>query len=276
MTAINRLHIPMPNLSIVPADRLHAHEEHDSQRSEPLIARMRRETTMINPPLVAPMDEDHDQYVILDGANRVHALCALDYPHLLVQVVDYDGGLVELDNWQHVVAGWSADEFIQHLRQIPEIRLGECGSEPAITEVLLAGGERLSICGGVASVHERNRLLRQVVAVYQRHAHLHRTASIDPAEIWDAYPDAAAALIFPLYQPADIIAAARDREYLPPGISRHIVQGRAIQVNYPLAWLRDPAPPLKQKNADLHHWVQSKLANREVRYYAEATYQFDE
>ncbi len=61
---------------------------------------------MINPPLVAPMD-DGDQYVILDGANRVYAFSELDYPHILVQVASYDSGLVELSNWQHVVAGWS-------------------------------------------------------------------------------------------------------------------------------------------------------------------------
>ena len=40
--------------------------------------------------------------------------------------------------------------------------------------------------------------------------------------------------------------------------------------------LRDPATPLERKNARLLEWLQTKLANRQVRYYAEATYQFDE
>jgi hypothetical protein len=33
---------------------------------------------------------------------------------------------------------------------------------------------------------------------------------------------------------------------------------------------------LRDKNEALQSWVQQKLANRQVRYYAEATYQFDE
>ncbi|MEO8394692.1 MAG: hypothetical protein ABI700_16985, partial [Chloroflexota bacterium] len=119
MTEIGRGSVPTPDLRIVPVNRLHPHEEHDSQRSEPLIDRIRTETTMINPPLVAPMGED--QYVILDGANRVYVFSELGYPHMLVQVADYNGGFVELSNWQHVIADWNEDQFIQHLRQIPEI-----------------------------------------------------------------------------------------------------------------------------------------------------------
>ena len=90
------------------------------------------------------------------------------------------------------------------------------------------------------------------------------------------FPDANAVVHFPPYLPADIIEAAQHDAFLPPGISRHIVHGRAIRVNYPLDALRDPNTSLEQKNDDLLRWMQNKLANRQVRYYAEATYQFDE
>ena len=127
-----------------------------------------------------------------------------------------------------------------------------------------------------ATLHERNAALRQVVSVYQQNARLHRTALAAPTELWPMYPDATALVIFPPYAPADIMAAAREHAYLPPGISRHIVHGRAIRVNYPLDSLRDAQTPLDRKNANLLTWMQHKLANRQVRYYAEATYQFDE
>src|SRR5664279_1176327 len=267
--------VPTPDLRIVPVSSLHAHEEHDSQRSLPLIERLRSETMMINPPLVAPMGDD-EQYVILDGANRVYTFAALDYPDILVQVASYASGLVELSNWQHVVAGWSEDQFIQHLRQIPEIALATGEDAHAIAHVRLRNNGVIALCAPAGSVHERNAALRQIVAVYQRNAHLHRTALTDPDEIWKLFPDAIALVVFPPYEPSDIIAAAQERAYLPPGISRHIVHGRAIRVNYPLDALRDPDTPLDQKNADLLEWMQKKLANRQVRYYAEATYQFDE
>ncbi len=125
-------------------------------------------------------------------------------------------------------------------------------------------------------MHERNAALRQVVAVYQQNARLHRTASDRSRRNLAAVPGRGRAGHLPALSPADIIAAAQQHAYLPPGISRHIVHGRAIRVNYPLDALRDPTRPLEQKNADLLAWMQNKLANRQVRYYAEATYQFDE
>ncbi len=271
-------HIPTPDLRIVPVATLHPHEEHDSQRSQPLIERLRNETIIINPPLVTPMQDD--KFVILDGANRVHSFSALGYPHILVQIATYESGFIELSNWQHIVAGWSSDQFIQHLRQIPEIGIDDEDDPAAICQIHFRAEDRLmSVCAPedlADSLHERNRLLCQIVAKYQRHARLHRTPLTDPAEIYPLFPDAEAIVMFPLYAPAEIIAASRDHAYLPPGISRHIVQGRAINVNYPLDALRDRNTPIEQKNADLLAWLQHKLANRQVRYYAEATYQFDE
>jgi hypothetical protein len=114
------------------------------------------------------------------------------------------------------------------------------------------------------------------VRVYQRNAILHRTALSEPADIWRLYPEAAALVSFPSYQRPDILAAARQKAFLPPGISRHIIHGRALRVNYPIDWLRDTGVSLEDKNAQLERWMQDKLSRRHVRYYAEATYQFDE
>ncbi len=274
MTENGRSSVPTPVLRIVPVSSLHPHEEHDSQRSEPLKARIRTGTEMINPPLVAPMDGD--QYVILDGANRVYAFSELGYPHILVQVAGYDSGFVELSNWQHVVAAWNEHDFLQHVRQIPEITLAEGDAPDTIAHIRFRDNRVVAICAPVSNLSERNAALCRFVAVYQRNARLHRTPLSDPGEIWALFPDAVALVVFPPYHPADIIAAAQQKAYLPPGISRHIVHGRAIRVNYPLDALRDPDTSLDQKNAALLTWLQNKLANRQVRYYAEATYQFDE
>jgi hypothetical protein len=275
--------VPTPVLRVVAVGSLYPHEEHDSQRSEPLMERIRTETTMINPPLVAPMSvpmgdapTNGEQYVILDGANRVHAFSALGYPHILTQVASYDSGLVELSTWQHVVAAWNDADFIQHLENMPDIALGSGEDAQAIAHIRFRDERRVAVCTPETSIHGRNAALRRVVAAYQRNARLHRTALSDPDEIWHMFPDAIALIVFPHYHPQDIIAAAHERAYLPPGISRHIVHGRAVRVNYPLDVLRDTTASLEQKNADLLAWLQTKLANRQVRYYAEATYQFDE
>lgn len=264
---------PPPELQIVSTGCLHPHEEYDSQRALPLIERLRSERHVINPPIVAPMGEGN--YVILDGANRCYAFAKLNYPHSLVQIVSYGNGQVQLGTWQHVINAWHADKFIQHLLQLPDIGTSEDDTD-AIAEVQFRDGRRLYLHAAVNTTQERNAALRHVVSIYQRNAVLHRTATSEPEHIWTTYDQSFAIVYFPPYTPEDIIAAAREHAYLPPGISRHIVQGRAIRVNYPIEALRDMNMTLDEKNERLQRWMQEKVANRHVRYYAESTYQFDE
>jgi hypothetical protein len=255
-------------------ESLHPHEENDSQRSLPLIERLQTDSVVINPPIVAPFGAS--QYVILDGANRYHAFSHLHYPHILVQVTSYDSGYVELKTWQHVISKWTQNDFLSQLHALPEIRCVEHQDTDAIAHILFRDGRVLAVVPAVENTHERNAALRKVVSIYQRSSVLQRTALSEPMDIWPLYPDAFAIITFPAYVPADIIAAARHNAFLPPGISRHIIHGRALRLNYPLAALRDKHTRLIDKNAQLAAWVQTKLENRSVRYYAEATYQFDE
>jgi hypothetical protein len=67
----------------------------------------------------------------------------------------------------------------------------------------------------------------------------------------------------------------RDGVLLPAGLTRHLIQGRAMRLNYPLAYFNGDEP-LEAKNARLQAWLQGKSANREIRFYAEATYLFDD
>ena len=265
---------PTPELRIIPTQQLLAHEDHDSQRSEPLIERIRAEAYMINPPIVAPIDDE--SYVILDGANRVFAFSALSYPHILAQVAAYESGIVQLETWHHLVCAWNKYDFIQQLEALPEIELVEGQHSHAIAHLMFRDEQLFALHAPVETIQERNAALRRLVNVYQTSAVLHRTALNEPQDNWRLYPDAVALVFFPRYQPADIISAARHRAFLPPGVSRHIVHGRAIRVNFPIDILCDATTSLDAKNDFLLRWMQDKLAKRHVRYYAEATYQFDE
>lgn len=265
---------PPPDLRIVPTQLLHAHEDHDSQRSIPLVERLRHETTMINPPLVAPMGGG--QFVVLDGANRVHAFQELNYPHILVQVAPYESGQVELSTWDHIVSGWTSEALLNEVGSLAEVELATAQNTNTVARMLLRDGQHIDLCCDVQTAHDRNAAQRKIVSIYQQRARLDRTADIEPDQAWTLYPAGVAMVTFPLYSPSDIIEAARDRAFLPAGVSRHIVHGRAIQVNFPLEILRSADMSIEDKNEALRLWVQDKLANRHVRYYAEATYQFDE
>ena len=160
--------------------------------------------------------------------------------------------------------------------QLPQLEINEGHDVHAIAQLLFRDGRSVAVRAGAETTHERNAALCEVVRVYQRHAVLHRTALSEPNDIWPLYPEAFGLVVFPSYTPEDILAAAQYHAFLPPGISRHIIHGRALRVNYPMDVLRHPYVSLADKNAQLQRWMQDKLARRHVRYYAEATYQFDE
>jgi hypothetical protein len=200
----DRPNAPTPDLRIVPAEALRPHEEHDSQRSLPLIERLKTESCIINPPIVAPIGST--QFVILDGANRCHSFRALGYPHMLVQVSSYDSGQVKLETWNHIVSDWDEATFLKQITALPEIEIIPGQNHQAIAHLLTRSGQLFAVCSPVSSVHERNTALRKVVSIYQQNATLHRTTLSEPDEIWPLYETAVALVFFPHYQPADIIA----------------------------------------------------------------------
>ncbi|MEZ4666878.1 MAG: hypothetical protein R3E39_02970 [Anaerolineae bacterium] len=255
-------------------ETLHPHEDHDAQRSKPLIERLESESVVINPPIVSPMGAS--QFLILDGANRFQAFRHLKYQHIIVQVASYDSGYVQLKTWRHLVCDWNKDAFLNQLFDLKDIQLYQGQHANAIAHIMFRDGQIYGLMTPIENTHERNASLRHVVNIYQQNATLQRTALTEPTDIWLMHPNAIAIVEFPQYQPADIIAAARFQAYLPPGITRHIINGRALRVNYPLSALRDTTYNLKEKNLALNTWIQDKLAKRQIRYYAEASYQFDE
>ncbi len=269
----NPISAPPPDLRIVEASAVLPHEKSDDQRSLPLIERLKKAEFFTNPPVVSA--ETDGKYVLLDGSNRHRSMQALGFAHILVQVADYESDFVDLGVWQHIVSDWDAQQFLRQLEQIEQIDIRDGWNAQAVAQVLLRGGPVYSIHAGINSLVQRNATLRQVVKTYHDNATLYRSPLSDPAQIWSLFPSGFALVMFPNYQPQDIIAAALQQAYLPPGVSRHIIHGRALNLNYPMRQLRADLP-LAEKNQQLAAWLQEQYAARGVRYYAEATYQFDE
>lgn len=271
-----------PELRIVAIDKLLPHEIHDEQRSAPLVRRLPRDGTLMNPPVVTYMDDG--RYVILDGANRIAAFERLGYPHILVQVVPYEPPVVELQTWYHVVSGVDADLLANHFTQIPELEQQETdifharallAQRAVLVYYLLSDGRVFTLAGGGFDIRQRTRLLREIVEIYLHQGHLNRANTDDLDSLLAMYPEMALTVVFPRYEPVEILDLALEGLPLPPGISRHVVNGRALRVHYPLERLTD-GRSLVEKNAELTQWVQARFEGREVRFYAESTYLFDE
>jgi hypothetical protein len=82
-------------------------------------------------------------------------------------------------------------------------------------------------------------------------------------------------VIFPHFEVENVLELAGAGYLLPAGTTRFTVSPRALHLNYPLEELAADKP-LEEKNADLQRWIQERIARKGVRYYAEATFLFDE
>ncbi len=272
----------LPDLRILPLDLLVPHERTDPRRVSPLLTRIREEAVLRNPPIVAPFGTGDRQFVVLDGANRVTALRALEVPHVLVQVVDY--GQVQLFVWHHAITQCSVEDLVARIRSIPGLHI--CEGDLTHARAALARREALAfiscdhthktdiLCGG-SDVRERTELLNRLVDVYEGCAKVQRTTSDNLHEVRQSFPDASAVVVFPRYEPVEIIDLARMGVMLPAGITRHVLPLRALRVNYPMEILRSDMP-LAQKQAHLSEWIHECMLNRRVRMYVEPTVLFDE
>jgi hypothetical protein len=273
-----------PELRIIAIDALVEHEFNDIQRTEPLAKRLQAEGLLKNPPIVSPIG-DGERYVVLDGANRTTALHLLHYPHCLCQVVEYEPPYVTLSTWHHLVTGINQESFVSELGAVDGLTLIQTDLLHARAGLARRDFVAYTICAdgkvfgaapqGGASLHEKNSLLNAMVNTYKERGGLYRATTDSVADAQRIYPNLTGLVIFPKYEPSEVIALARDGELLPPGLTRHLIQGRALRINYPLSELQSDTP-LAEKNARLTEWIRRKLATKEVRYYAESSYLFDE
>jgi hypothetical protein len=275
-----------PDLRIIPLKLLVEHEFNDVQRTAPLAQRLEEEGILKNPPIVAPIGSGDERFVVLDGANRTTALSSLGYPHVLAQVVRYEEPIVTLTTWHHLIEDMDVEEFTQLLSNVEGVdffptdylhaRAGLARRE-CLIYVLRVDGQVFVARPQQPGLftHEQNQLLNALVDKYKERGRLHRAMTDSLEEAKRLYPNLTGLVVFPQYDPAEVLTLARDGELLPTGLTRHLIQGRILRVNYPLSELKSEVA-LEEKNDRLRAWLRSKMSSREVRFYGEMTYSFDE
>ena len=272
----------LPDLRMLPTDKLIPHEDCDPRRVERLSQRLQEEGVLKNPPIVAAIP-DSDAYVVLDGANRAQAFFKLGIPHIIAQFVSYTDSGVELDTWYHVVAGMEIADFEDALTQITGLHLLACSLEQArealinhqaAAYIVSAQGVRM-VSNTSNSLRHDPRLLNNLVSIYKGKANIYRASN----DIWEKqqpyYPDITALVIFPRLAPADIIGAAQSGEKIPTGITRHIIPHRALNINIPLDVMQADWSQ-ERKDTWLQEWLMERMAANAIRFYSESTFSFNE
>jgi L-serine kinase (ATP) / ParB family transcriptional regulator, heme-responsive regulator len=281
---VQRREASTPDLRIVATNKLVPHELHDQQRSDPLIEDLRQAGVLKNPPIVAAPQLPSGIFVVLDGANRALAMEKLGIEHTLVQVVPYESETVELQTWYHVISNLEPPDIEMRFRQVPDLHVefatvqhakAELARRSIVAYCLLPDGKAITLSGGGMDIRERTTFLHAIVNVYIRYGRLDRTNIDNLGELLKTYPQLSGAIIFPHYEPVEIMDLAESGLKVPPGLTRHIIHGRALRINYPLDKLKANLS-LEEKNAELNEWVRASFEARQVRFYAESTYLFDE
>lgn len=272
-------------LRIVPLADVLLHEETEPRRVDRLMQRIQEDRMLRNPPVVteARNAQGQPKYIVLDGASRTSALRALRCRDLLVQIVDYAAPDVRLESWNHLLLDVPPEELRSRIAALPGLALIDMDSISAQDAL-----ERRDILGyflfgdgAVAGLYcpgtpeEQVQALSRVVRTYESIAELYRVASTDLEQLAAEHHRLSAVMVLPHYSPDEIIHLALNGARVPAGITRHIIPGRAMRINLPLEMLeRDE--PLESKNAWLDTWLKTKIQQRQVRFYQEPVFLFDE
>ncbi|MEW5958024.1 MAG: ParB N-terminal domain-containing protein [Chloroflexota bacterium] len=277
----NRNETDIPDLRIVPAQAITLHEEVDERRVKPLVEKLSQDGVLKNPPIAARLPQT-DRYVILDGANRTTALWKMEAAHHLLQVVNYTD--VTLDTWDHLIVGLTEAEFQARRKEVGLwlIQTDDLASAQRdlanrrVSAILSAPQGDVCVLGHGGNLAAEAADLRQLVSIYSGRSAIHRVKVNNLAELLPYYDNITALIQFPRYTPTDILTLANDGDKLPTGITRHVIPRRALRVNLPLAALMDPQSGTADKQHWLNGWIKEKLAKRQIRYYQESTFLFDE
>jgi hypothetical protein len=274
----------MPDLRFVAVDALIPHEQHDELRSGPLVQRLREQGVLRNPPIVAALAHDDPRFVILDGANRATAAKAAGLPHLLVQVVRYEDPGVRLSTWHHALIDVTVPALERMLATVPGLRATACDLRHALAMLarreaiafVSHGTDRAITLRGGDDLKGRNVVLNGVVACYRDQVRFHRVGNDSLVDAQADHPEVTALVVFPHFEPAEVLELATSGSRLPAGITRHLVAWRALRVNVPLDTLADTQRTVAEKNRWLDEWLREKVRERQVRFYQESTVLFDE
>ena len=271
----------LPDLQILPLERLVMHEDHDLQRTLPLVGKLRAQGILRNPPIVMPLTDSSGRFMVLDGANRVTSLREMGFPHIVAQVVQPDDRNVSLQTWNHVVWGMSVRRFMKELNAVDTILVKPVNSQKSFhppetaPAIVRAANGKMYLAITPPGPFEQVQALHGLVNCYKNRASLDRTSQTLVEGFKSIYPDLTALVVFPRFEISTVLMLAGRNYLLPTGITRFTVSPRALHLNYPLHELSS-SRPLEYKAAYLQQWIETRVKNKGVRHYAEATFLYDE
>ena len=271
----------LPEMQIVDTSSMRPHEGIDEGRSQRLIRALQTQGFLKNPPAVLRIEGKKERYVVLDGANRTTAVRKMGFPHMLVQIAN-EG--VEVRSWNHILSGGNLRPMLEKVKRIPGLELSETDEfraaaalarEESLAYLVLSDGETWQLTVDSGGISEKLSYLAEFVGLYVGHFRRERTTTSNLNGLSNLYPDMNCLIVYPQFSVNDVIEVASSGQLFPSGLTRFLISPRALRVNFPLAMLADRSP-VEEKRQALREWIQQRVEQRRVPYYAESTFVFDE
>jgi len=264
-------------LRLVPLSAIELQEEADVGRLERLVGAMRKSGLLKDPPIVTK--GLGNKLMQLDGTTRLSALVKLGCSHAIVQYVDYsDSSQVLIKSWVHV-SKVDQREFLRRVKQIrgiktEEFKLGAgltlTGHPLSAVTIIFRDSTGMGVLAN-SDLVKRVRVMRAVVDHYSKLITRDREVSLEGREelmeFFTKHKDKNVALFFPSFSAQDIYTLLGKGMVLPQGITRHIVNGRILRINYPLDSLQAKTPGKTKLQ-----FFQNFLKAINLRYYEESTF----
>jgi hypothetical protein len=275
----------VPDLRLVRTEQVRFHEHPEPRRTLRLLERLRSEAALQNPPTVAALGRD--EWVLLDGANRVSAFRQLGWSHVPVQVIEYGSPAVQLKGWHHLLLEGRALDLRAAYDRLPGVRVervaeGELTAHLELRQVYAALVDSDHTVWGLFPSEDLVRLapwmgtLDRVVAAYEGKSRLERIKIADYEKLPDVFRTVDHQLVlFPTMSKTELLGLVRDGIRIPTGLTRHLIPGRALGLHLPLSFLTE-LPDEASKVAHFRAFVDGLEMAGRIRYYEESVFIMNE
>jgi hypothetical protein len=275
----------VPNLALVPTDRIRFHEHPEAKRTLRLVERLKSEARLRNPPIVASLGPD--DWMLLDGANRVSAFRKIGWSHVPVQIIDYGSADVQLKGWHHLLLEGKALDLQARFAELPGVHVeriadGELEAHLELRRVhAILVDDATTAWGlfprnGTVQVGPWMKTLERVVASYEGRSRLERIKLADYENLPDVFRAVEHQLVlFPAISKPELLGLVREGRRIPTGITRHLIPGRALGLYLALGFLSE-LPDEAAKQAHFRAIVDGLEMAGRIRYYEESVFIMNE
>jgi hypothetical protein len=257
-----KVKVPGPGLEIeiLNIDQVHIHEEIVPELLKKLIEDIKSRKVVKDPLLM-----DKKTKVILDGMHRVAALKKMGYRYLPVCGINYRSPKVRVGCWYRTIEGKNWEKFPEILKLLglrgerTTIRRAkrELDNRRAVA-ALWRPGSCLLIRAERNDIHESYGWIKRIELALKKEKFKLRYEREREAAV--LVSKEVAVLFVPCAKKSEVIEAALSGRVFAHKTTRHVVEGRPLNVRVPLSWLKGDRP-LKEINLALYR----SLSGREFK-----------